>query len=78
MFAAAILFPFVFSFGLIQSNSMVRFNIVVCLSFVMVPILSFIDEKKEWLKKWQEVMASKYKGSKHDINPKGLNLAKLA
>ena len=41
-------------------------------------IISFLEEKKEWLKKWQEVMARDYPGAKHDIDPEGLNLAKLA
>ena len=40
-------------------------------------IISFMDEKKEWLQKWQDVMTRDYDGVEHDIDPEGLDLAKL-
>lgn len=36
-----------------------------------------MDEKKEWLQKWQDVMTRDYDGVEHDIDPKGLDRAKL-
>ena len=40
-------------------------------------ILEFLEEKKEWLKKWQDKIEQDFEHYEHDINPNGLDLAKL-
>ena len=40
-------------------------------------IISFLDEKKEWLQKWQLVITCNFPDYDYDINHEGIDLMKL-
>ena len=40
-------------------------------------IITFLEEKKEWMQKWQEVLARDFPDYEHNIDHGGINLAKL-
>jgi len=40
-------------------------------------ILTFLDERKDWLERWKDVIERQYPNFEHDINPDGIDLVKM-